>query len=42
MFHTADPEDILDGKITDVYFERSLRILRAEEDKSGCESGIYS
>jgi nicotinate phosphoribosyltransferase len=29
MFHTADPEDILNGKITDVYFERSLKILRA-------------
>ncbi len=27
MFHTADPKEILDGKITDVYFERTLRIL---------------
>ena len=30
MFHVADPEDILNGKITDVYFERTLRILRAK------------
>ncbi len=29
MFFTADPKDILDGKITDVYFERALRILKA-------------
>ncbi len=28
MFHTADPEDILKGRITDVYFERTLRILK--------------
>jgi nicotinate phosphoribosyltransferase len=28
MFHTADPQDILDGKITDVYFERTLKILK--------------
>ncbi len=31
MFHTAEPEDILDGKITDVYFGRSLRILKARK-----------
>jgi nicotinate phosphoribosyltransferase len=30
MFHTAEPKDILDGKITDVYFERSLKILKAK------------
>ncbi len=30
MFHTADPEDIINGKITDVYFERTLRILKAK------------
>lgn len=30
MFHAARPEDVLDGKITDVYFERSLRILKAK------------
>ncbi len=30
MFHTADPDDILNGKITDVYFDRSLRILKAK------------
>ncbi len=31
MFHTADPEDIISGKITDVYFERTLRILKAKK-----------
>ena len=30
MFHTANPQDILDGKITDVYFERALRIMKAK------------
>lgn len=30
MFHSADPDDILKGKITDVYFDRSLRILKAK------------
>jgi len=30
MFHTAEPEDILQGLITDVYFERTLKILRAK------------
>jgi len=30
MFHTADPQDIIDGKITDVYFERALRIIKAK------------
>ncbi len=30
MFHTADPQDILNGKITDVYFERTLKILKAK------------
>jgi len=30
MFHTADPEDIIKGHITDVYFERSLTILKAK------------
>jgi nicotinate phosphoribosyltransferase len=30
MFFTADPKDILDGKVTDVYFERALKILRAK------------
>lgn len=28
MFHTADQQDIINGKITDVYFERTLRILK--------------
>src|SRR5512143_3655272 len=31
MFLTADPEDILEGKITDVYFERALAILKAKK-----------
>jgi nicotinate phosphoribosyltransferase len=30
MFFTADPKDILDGRVTDVYFERALKILRAK------------
>lgn len=30
MFFTADPKDIIDGRITDVYFERALGILRAK------------
>ncbi len=30
MFQTAATEDILDGKVTDVYFERTLRILKAK------------
>ncbi len=29
MFFTADPKDIVDGKITDVYFERALAIMKA-------------
>ena len=28
MFITADPNDILNGKITDVYFDRALKILK--------------
>ncbi|MEW6602385.1 MAG: nicotinate phosphoribosyltransferase [Nitrospirota bacterium] len=31
MFHTADTDDILKGKITDVYFERTLKILKAKK-----------
>lgn len=30
MFHTADPEEVLEGRITDVYFDRTLRILKAK------------
>ena len=30
MFHTAEPKHILEGKITDVYFDRTLRILKAK------------
>jgi hypothetical protein len=31
MFHTANPRDVLRGKIKDVYFERTLKILRAKK-----------
>jgi len=31
MFHTANPRDIIRGKITDVYFERTLKILKAKK-----------
>ncbi len=31
MFHTADPKDIVKGRITDVYFERTLKILKARK-----------
>ena len=31
MFHTADSKDIVNGKITDVYFERTLKILKAKK-----------
>ncbi len=30
MFYTADPKDVLEGKVTDVYFERALEILKAK------------
>nr|MDA8389028.1 nicotinate phosphoribosyltransferase [Nitrospiraceae bacterium] len=30
IFYTADPGDVLAGRVTDVYFERTLRILRAK------------
>ncbi len=28
MFHTAAPDDVINGVITDVYFERTLGILK--------------
>lgn len=31
MFHTADAEEILRGKITDVYFDRTLKILKEKK-----------
>jgi len=31
VFHTADPRDIIDGRITDVYFERTIKILKARK-----------
>ncbi len=30
LFHTADPDDIKAGKITDVYFERTMQVLKAK------------
>ena len=30
MFHTANPKDIINGKITDVYFERTIQVLKAK------------
>jgi nicotinate phosphoribosyltransferase len=30
MFHTANPKDIIEGKITDVYFERTVKVLKAK------------
>ncbi len=30
MFLTADPKEVLEGRITDVYFERALTILKAK------------
>lgn len=30
MFHIANSDDIINGKITDVYFERTLRILKTK------------
>lgn len=31
MFFTADPKEVLEGRITDVYFERTLAILKARK-----------
>jgi nicotinate phosphoribosyltransferase len=31
MFQIADPKDILEGRITDVYFERALKTLKAKK-----------
>lgn len=30
MFHIADPKEIKDGKVTDVYFVRTMEVLRAK------------
>ena len=30
MFFTADPKEVLEGRITDVYFERTLTILKSK------------
>ena len=31
MFHIADPQDIKDGKMTDVYFVRTMEVLKAKK-----------
>ncbi len=31
MFHIADPKDIKDGKMTDVYFVRTMQVLRSKK-----------
>ena len=31
MFHIADPRDVKDGKITDVYFVRTMELLKAKK-----------
>ena len=31
MFHIADPKDIKDGKMTDVYFVRTMEVLKAKK-----------
>ena len=30
MFHTAEPKEILEGKVTDVYFDRTVKVLKAK------------
>jgi nicotinate phosphoribosyltransferase len=30
MFHIADPKDVKDGKMTDVYFVRTMEVLKAK------------
>jgi nicotinate phosphoribosyltransferase len=31
MFHTADPEEIKGGKLTDIYFVRTMQVLKAKK-----------
>jgi len=31
MLHIADPKDIKDGKMTDVYFVRTMQVLKAKK-----------
>jgi len=31
MFHTADPKEIKEGKLTDVYFVRTMEVLKAKK-----------
>ena len=31
MFHTADPKEIKEGKLTDVYFVRTMQVLKAKK-----------
>ena len=29
MFHTANPREIIKGKLTDIYFVRTMEVLKA-------------
>ena len=31
MFHTADPKEIKEGKLTDIYFVRTMQVLKAKK-----------
>jgi nicotinate phosphoribosyltransferase len=31
VFHTADPKEIKDGKLTDIYFVRTMQVLKAKK-----------
>jgi nicotinate phosphoribosyltransferase len=42
MFHTADPEDVLNGSITDVYFQRSLRILEEKRINPNVKAEFFA
>jgi nicotinate phosphoribosyltransferase len=42
MFHTAKPEDVRAGKVTDVYFDRTLRILKAKGMSASVRMEIFA
>ncbi|MGZ3515072.1 MAG: nicotinate phosphoribosyltransferase, partial [Thermodesulfobacteriota bacterium] len=31
MFHTASPKEIREGKLTDIYFVRTMEVLKAKK-----------
>ncbi len=35
MFHIADANEIKEGKMTDVYFVRTMEVLRAKKSRLG-------